>query len=82
MTSRRTGTKTNSECIKVKNENMLFEQKNIGERWVEYIPGLYDDGSKGEKPIFEGTMGRYFLSVKWRMQGEKWKTQRLQELME
>ena len=35
--------KRNSGCIESKDGRMLFEQKDIAERWAEYIAELYDD---------------------------------------
>ena len=35
--------KWNSGCIESKDRRMLFEQKDIADRWAEYIAELYDD---------------------------------------
>ena len=35
--------KHNSGCIESKDGRILFEQKDVADRWVEYIAELYDD---------------------------------------
>ena len=35
--------KWNSGCIESKDRWMLFEQKDIADRWAEYIAELYDN---------------------------------------
>ena len=41
LTSKNTKKKA-SGCIKDKNGNILFDQEEIGARWVEYITELYE----------------------------------------
>ena len=35
--------KTSSECIRDKDDQMLFEQDDIRKRWEEYVSDLYND---------------------------------------
>jgi len=50
LTDRKTNSRAGNNCIKDKDGNVLFEQKEVEDRWVEYIRDLYDDKDRGEKP--------------------------------
>ena len=61
ITDRKTGIKNGSGCMKDRDGNMLFEQEEIGKRWIEYISELYDDKDRGDKPVFGCNVGPIFL---------------------
>jgi len=50
MTDKRRHINVNSGCIKDKNGKLLFDRKDVGERWQEYIEELYDDPNRDEAP--------------------------------
>ena len=51
LTNRRAHIRTGNNCIKDKNGRVLFEQKEVEARWIEYIQELYDDDDRGEPPM-------------------------------
>ena len=50
-----------SGCIKDKNGNMLFNQEEIADEWVEYITELHED-HREQMPQFEVTSGASIMT--------------------
>ena len=49
-----------TSCIRDKSGQLLFDQQEIADRWVEYISNLYDD-NRNEIPEFEVATGESIL---------------------
>ena len=53
-------TNTNMGCIKDRKCNILFDEENIAERWVDYIKELYND-NRETMPQFTTSTGQNIL---------------------
>ena len=62
LTDRKRNIRTGNGCIKDKDGNLLFEKRDVENRWVEYISELYDDTDRNEDiMLFEGDRGPIIL---------------------
>ena len=48
ITDRKRGIKTSSGCVKDRNGHVLFDEKEVAKRWVEYIKVLYEDENRAD----------------------------------
>ena len=57
LTDRKKNIRTGSGCIMSKEGYLLFEKNAVKERWIQYIPNLYNDENCGIRPEYVGDDG-------------------------